>query len=137
VAIEGDHLPTEVGYDARLQSGQDPGEDDETVADGFLHRNTLVEETQNFITCLSGWSQMILQVKKPDMEVLGWCGYTSCAVMRPVGRNAKFSKTTLKAVYSREINIQSSGNSSGGHSCSQHDNCMFPQNLRHLWHCVV
>jgi hypothetical protein len=29
VAIKGEHLPTEVGYDAELQSGQDPGEDDE------------------------------------------------------------------------------------------------------------
>jgi hypothetical protein len=26
VAIEGEHLPTEVGYNAELQSGQDPGE---------------------------------------------------------------------------------------------------------------
>jgi hypothetical protein len=29
VAIEGEHLPTEVGYDTELQSGQHPGEDDE------------------------------------------------------------------------------------------------------------
>ena len=29
VAIEGEHFPTEVGYDAKLQSGQDPGEEDE------------------------------------------------------------------------------------------------------------
>ena len=29
MVIEGEHLPTEVGYDAELQSGQDPGEDDE------------------------------------------------------------------------------------------------------------
>jgi hypothetical protein len=28
VAIEGEHLPTEVGYDTELQSGQDSGEDD-------------------------------------------------------------------------------------------------------------
>ena len=27
VAIKGEHLHTEVGYDAKLQSGQDPGED--------------------------------------------------------------------------------------------------------------
>jgi hypothetical protein len=27
VAIEGESLPTEFGYDAKLQSGQDPGED--------------------------------------------------------------------------------------------------------------
>jgi hypothetical protein len=29
VAIEGDHFPTEVGYDAELQSGHDSGDDDE------------------------------------------------------------------------------------------------------------
>jgi hypothetical protein len=29
VAIKGQHLPTEVCYNAELQSGEDPGEDDE------------------------------------------------------------------------------------------------------------
>ena len=29
VAIKGENLLTEVSYDAKLQSGQDPGEDDE------------------------------------------------------------------------------------------------------------
>jgi hypothetical protein len=29
VAIKGEHLLTYVGYNAKLQSGQDPGEDDE------------------------------------------------------------------------------------------------------------
>ena len=28
MAIEGEYLPTEVGYDVKLQSGQDPGETD-------------------------------------------------------------------------------------------------------------
>jgi hypothetical protein len=28
-AIEGEHLLSDVGYDTKLQSGQDPGEDDE------------------------------------------------------------------------------------------------------------
>jgi hypothetical protein len=36
-----------------------------------------------------------------------------------------------------EINIKFSGNSSGGHSCSQHTNFTLPQNLRHLWLCVT
>jgi hypothetical protein len=27
VAIEGEHFPTEVGYDTKLQSGQDPEHD--------------------------------------------------------------------------------------------------------------
>ncbi len=31
----------------------------------------------------------------------------------------------------REMNIQFMGNSSGGHSCSQHANCTLPQNLQH------
>jgi hypothetical protein len=25
------------------------------------------------VSCLGGWSQTIPQVKKPDVEVLGWC----------------------------------------------------------------
>uniref|UniRef100_A0A8C8HHI9 BOS complex subunit NCLN n=1 Tax=Oncorhynchus tshawytscha TaxID=74940 RepID=A0A8C8HHI9_ONCTS len=37
--------------------------------------------------------QMILQVTELDVEVLGWCGYKGSAVVRPVGRTAKFSKT--------------------------------------------
>ena len=30
-ASDGEHLPTEGSYDTRLQSGQDPGEDDDQV----------------------------------------------------------------------------------------------------------
>ncbi len=72
-----------------------------------------------------------------DVEVLGWCGYTWSEVVRPVGCNAKFSKTPLEKAYGREINIQFTGNSSGGHSCSHHANCTLPQNMCHLWHCAV
>ena len=39
--------------------------------------------------------------------------------------------------YGKQINIKLSGNSSGEHSCSQHANCMVPQNLRHMWHCIM
>jgi hypothetical protein len=38
------------------------------------------------------------------------------AVVRQVGRTAKFSKTMLEAANGKEINIQLSGYSSGGHS---------------------
>ena len=58
---------------------------------------------------------------------MGYSVHTLSAVVRPVGRTVKFSKMTLEAVYGREMNIQFSGNSSGGHSCSQHANCMLPQ----------
>jgi hypothetical protein len=40
--------------------------------------------------------------------------------VRPVERTAKFSKATSEVAYGREINNTLSGNSSGGHSCSQH-----------------
>ena len=69
-----------------------------------------------------------------------WAGMVTrgmVAVVRLVGRTAKFSKMMLDGAYGTEINIQLSGNSSGGHSCSQHAYFTLPQNLRHLRHCVV
>ncbi len=108
----------------------------ETVSDR-LCRNSLVMQTDCCSSCPDGWSQKILEVKIMDVEVLGWCGYTWSAVVRLVGCTAKFSKTPLEAANGREMNIQFTGNSSGGHSCSQHANCMLPRNLRHLWHCAV
>ncbi len=56
--------------------------------------------------------------------------------MRPVGCTAKISQTPLETADGREMNIQFTGNSSGGHSCSQHDNCTFPQNSVALC-CVI
>ncbi len=53
----------------------------ETVSDS-LCRNSLVMQTDCGSSCLCGWSQMILEVKMLDVEVLGWCGYTWSAVVR-------------------------------------------------------
>ncbi len=108
----------------------------ETVSES-LCKNSLVMQTDCCLSCLGGWSQTILEVKILDVEVLGWCGYPWSAVVRPVGCTDKFSETPLETAYGREINIQFTGNSSGGHSCSQHANCTLPQNLRHLWHCAI
>jgi hypothetical protein len=69
---------------------------------------------------------MIPQVKKLDVEVLGWHGYTWSVVVRTVDRTANFFKKMLKVAFVREIDIQLSDNSSGGHSCSQHANCNTP-----------
>ncbi len=106
----------------------------ETVSDS-LCRNSLVMQTDCCRSCPGGWSQTILEVEMLDVEVLGWCGYTWSAVVRPVVCTAKFSEMPLETAYGREMNIQFTGNISGGHSCSQHANCTLPQNLRHLWHC--
>ncbi len=130
-------------YNDELQSGQDPDEDDEHADelpwDGFwqIVQKSFGYQTDCCSSCRGGWSQTILEVKMLDVEVLGWCGYKWSAVVRPVGCTAKFSETPLETAYGREMNIKFTGNSSGGHSCSQHANCTLPQNLWHLWRCSV
>ncbi len=64
-----------------------------------------------------------------DVKVLGRCDYTWSAVVRSVGCPAIFSETPLETAHGREMNSHFTGNSSGGHSCSQHANCLLPQNL--------
>ncbi len=85
-----------------------------TVSDR-LCRNYLAMQTDCCSSCPGGWSQIILEVEMLDVEVLGWCGYTWSAVVRPVGCTAKFSETPLETAYGREMNTQFTGNSSGGH----------------------
>jgi hypothetical protein len=44
----------------------------------FFHKKRALLQTEillSFFSCSGGWSQMIMQVKKPAVEVLGWCGY--------------------------------------------------------------
>ncbi len=99
---------------------------------------TVCAEILCLLQQLSGWLVSDdLGGEDADVEVLGWCGYTWSAVVRPVKCTAKFSEMLLETAYGREMNIQFTGNSSGRHSCSHHDNCTLPQNLRHLWHCAV
>lgn len=72
-AIEGEHLPTRVGYEDKLQAGRDPGEDDKLADEPFsdgLHRNSVVSKP----TVAS--AGIIAQVKKQDVEVLDWRGDT-------------------------------------------------------------
>ncbi len=81
----------------------------------------------------------IIMLQHEVMVVDEWHnnGPQDLVTVRPVGCTAKFSETPLETAYGREMNIQFTGNSSGGHSCSQHANCTLPQNLQHLWHCAV
>jgi hypothetical protein len=63
VAIEGDHLPTEVGYDTirsqvktLVRTKGTQMSFPETISDS-LCRNSSVVQTHSFISCLGGWSQ--------------------------------------------------------------------------------
>jgi hypothetical protein len=106
---------------------------------GFPHKRAYYRQKHSSVSSavwVAGLRQSP-QVKKPDVEVLGWHGYTWSAIVRPVRCTTKFSKNKLEVAYGRKLNIQFSGNSSGGHSCIQHANCTLPQSLRHLWHCVL
>jgi hypothetical protein len=79
------------------------------------------DQNEFFLTKGLYYRQKYSSVSSAGEVVLGrrgWHGYSW-----PVVVTAKFSKMALEAVYGREINIQFSGNSSGGYSCSQHAKC--------------
>lgn len=80
-------------------------------------------------------SQPKSEVKKPDVTVLGWHSYTMSVVARPVGCTPSFCETTFEAAYGGKMNIQFTGNNSGGHYYSYQANCTFPH-VWHLWFCV-
>lgn len=67
----------------------------EMVFDSYC-KNSLVMRTDCCSGCVGGSSQVIMELKMLDVEILGWCGYTRSAVVRPVGCTAKFSETTYK-----------------------------------------
>ena len=74
---------------------------------------------------LSGW--LVSDDPAGEEVRCGGPGLAWSAVVRLVGCTAKFSTTMLDAAYDRGVNIQFSGNSFGGYSCSQNANCMLPQ----------
>ncbi len=78
----------------------------ETVSDS-LCRNYLVMQTDCCSSCPGGWSQTILEVKMLDVEVLGWCGYTWSAVVRPVGCTAKLSETPWRRLMVEKLTFNS------------------------------
>lgn len=117
-AIKFENLSTQFGYHEKLQSGRDTDKDEEhadELPSDSLARNALVMQTKCCRSSPCGLSPTVLEVKNLDVEILGCCGCMRCAVRRPVGYTVKITKTTLETGYGREINIQFTGNRSGGH----------------------
>ncbi len=77
--------------------GTSPEHADELPWDGFWQfvQKLFVMQTDCSSSCPGGSSQTILEVKMLDVKVLGWCGYTCSAVVRPVGCTDKFSEMHL------------------------------------------
>ena len=60
------------------EPGQPTGEPGPGNQNEFLPQKCFItdQNTPQFHQLSGGWSQTIRQVKKPDVEVLGWRGYT-------------------------------------------------------------
>ncbi len=141
-AIECEHLPTQVGYDDKLQSGRDPDEDDvhadELLWDGFWQFLTeiiwfckpIVAAAVRVFRRSWRWRCWMWRswagVVTHGLQLWGWLDVLPNSL-----------KHLWRRLMVEKLTFNSRGNSSGGHSFSQHANCMLPQNLRHLWHCAV
>jgi hypothetical protein len=91
--MKGEHLPTEVGYDTKLQSGQvvrmtsmqrsfPEALSERLCRNYFLYKPTVSSAVRVVVSDYP-------QVKKPDVEGMACHGYTWPAVVRPVGCTAK------------------------------------------------
>ncbi len=143
-AIECEHLPTQVGYDDELQSGRDPR---------WGWRSCWWASLRWFLTVCAEILWLCNLIVAAAVMVAGlsrswrwrcwmwrsWAGVVTRGLQLwgQFRCTAKLPETPLETAYGREMNIQFTGNSSGGHSCSQHANCTLSQNLQHLWHCAV
>jgi proteasome lid subunit RPN8/RPN11 len=76
-------------------------------------------------------------VLQPDVEAMGWCGYMWSAVLRSVGRIAKFSKVTLAVTMVEKITLNDLATALVDIPAVSVPIACSPQSLRHLWHCVV
>ncbi len=132
-AIECEHLPTHVSYDDQLQSGRDPNKDDEHADelpwDGFWQFvQKLFGYANRLLQQLSGW--LVSDDLGGEDVGWSWAGVVTRG-LRLWGR-LDVLPNSLKRLWRRltvrEMNIQFTGNISGGHSCSQHDNCTLPKN---------
>lgn len=84
------HRRCAFAHSNRSWQGTAIGEDNK-LAEEFVHK--FFVQTNYFISCPGGRSQTNMEVKKPDLEVLGWHSYMWSAVVRTVWCTVKFSDT--------------------------------------------